>query len=219
MPRHSPYALHSLILGSLNYMRFLKFLPNYGKTLKKSIWYLLCLVFKVLYCDSLQSHFRKTVIQFLETDFGGDEESPVFASQIPPAQRPNTLYSVPVSHHSLIKQFTELFYLTVRAFRSSTPKVFTINSLMLYTIFWGSLWWRWGESNSWPPACKAGALPTELHPHSILGFPVLVGLSGLEPPTSRLSGVRSNHLSYKPSGFLFNFTEPSKMNSAVRHFF
>ena len=26
----------------------------------------------------------------------------------------------------------------------------------------------------------------------------LVGLGGLEPPTSRLSGVRSNHLSYKP---------------------
>ena len=26
--------------------------------------------------------------------------------------------------------------------------------------------WRWGESNSWPPACKAGALPAELHPHS-----------------------------------------------------
>ena len=26
-------------------------------------------------------------------------------------------------------------------------------------------WWRWGESNSWPPACKAGALPAELHPH------------------------------------------------------
>ena len=26
----------------------------------------------------------------------------------------------------------------------------------------------------------------------------LMGLSGLEPPTSRLSGVRSNRLSYKP---------------------
>ena len=27
----------------------------------------------------------------------------------------------------------------------------------------------------------------------------LVGRGGLEPPTSRLSGVRSNHLSYRPS--------------------
>ena len=26
-----------------------------------------------------------------------------------------------------------------------------------------------------------------------------VGLGGVEPPTSRLSGVRSNHLSYKPN--------------------
>ena len=28
----------------------------------------------------------------------------------------------------------------------------------------------------------------------------LVGLGGLEPPTSRLSGVRSNRLSYEPIG-------------------
>ena len=26
----------------------------------------------------------------------------------------------------------------------------------------------------------------------------MVGRGGLEPPTSRLSGVRSNHLSYRP---------------------
>ena len=30
---------------------------------------------------------------------------------------------------------------------------------------------------------------------------MLVGLRGLEPPTLRLSGVRSNHLSYKPMLF------------------
>ena len=31
-------------------------------------------------------------------------------------------------------------------------------------------WWRWGGSNSWPPACKAGALPAELRPHIITLF-------------------------------------------------
>ena len=78
-------------------------------------------------------------------------------------------------------------------------------------------WWRWTGSNRWPPACKAGALPAELHPHfSFLSVPTfepfkrlnrfnvwavwafkpfkrsMVGLDGLEPSTSRLSGVRSN---------------------------
>ena len=33
-------------------------------------------------------------------------------------------------------------------------------------------------------------------------YPVLVGLGGLEPPTSPLSGARSNHLSYRPKDFL-----------------
>ena len=55
-------------------------------------------------------------------------------------------------------------------------------------------WRRW-DSNSWPPACKAGALPTELRPHWAFRR---MGLNGLEPSTSRLSGVRSNQLSYKP---------------------
>ena len=60
--------------------------------------------------------------------------------------------------------------------------------------------WRWRDSNSWPPACKAGALPTELYPHedSIESSAKRMGLNGLEPSTSRLSGVRSNQLSYKP---------------------
>ena len=39
-----------------------------------------------------------------------------------------------------------------------------------------------------------------------------MGLSGLEPPTSRLSGVRSNRLSYKP-GEIKNFFEICYRNS------
>ena len=45
-----------------------------------------------------------------------------------------------------------------------------------------------------------------------------MGLSGLEPPTSRLSGVRSNQLSYKPIGFgghLLSHTVSSAVPSAV----
>ena len=37
-----------------------------------------------------------------------------------------------------------------------------------YSTWWyqfSSSWWRWWDSNPWPPACRAGALPTELHPH------------------------------------------------------
>ena len=69
-------------------------------------------------------------------------------------------------------------------------------------------WWSQTGSNRRPPACKAGALPTELWPQGrkerasvALQAPnaeTLVGLGRLELPTSRLSSARSNQLSYKP---------------------
>ena len=58
-------------------------------------------------------------------------------------------------------------------------------------------WWSQSGSNRRPPACKAGALPAELWPLFMPSFE-LVGLGRFELPTSRLSGVRSNHLSYRP---------------------
>ena len=69
-------------------------------------------------------------------------------------------------------------------------------------------WWRWTGSNRRPPACKAGALPIELHPPnwiatratnpraSLKPARTMVGQGGLEPPTPRLSSVCSNQLSY-----------------------
>ena len=42
----------------------------------------------------------------------------------------------------------------------------------------------------------------------------LVGLGGLEPPTSRLSGVRSNQLSYRPMSWdLISITYRRKLSS------
>ena len=63
-------------------------------------------------------------------------------------------------------------------------------------------WWSQTGSNRRPHACKARALPTELWPREKRndGNPywMMVGLGRLERPTSPLSGVRSNHLSYRP---------------------
>ena len=69
-----------------------------------------------------------------------------------------------------------------------------------------SRWWSQTGSNRRPPACKAGALPTELWPRSAERVQrqvggasrEVVGLGRLELPTSRLSSARSNQLSYKP---------------------
>ena len=44
----------------------------------------------------------------------------------------------------------------------------------------------------------------------------LVGLDGLEPSTSRLSGARSNHLSYKP---LLCVSDSSHLSARVRSLF
>ena len=65
-------------------------------------------------------------------------------------------------------------------------------------------WWSQSGSNRRPSRCKRDALPAELWPRPFDGFarcrPKLnmVGLGGVEPPTSPLSGVRSNQLSYRP---------------------
>ena len=52
--------------------------------------------------------------------------------------------------------------------------------------------------------------------YNFAGSPALVGLSGLEPPTSRLSGVRSNRLSYKPIFFRLPGSHPFALGGDER---
>ena len=56
----------------------------------------------------------------------------------------------------------------------------------IYNSQWN--WWRWTDSNRWPPACKAGALPAELHP---LKF---------KPETRN----KTDHFGFRNSGFGFH---------------
>ena len=84
--------------------------------------------------------------------------------------------------------------------------------VLLFCALFGFQW-----TFAFAARCAAGGLnvatsPLELAlgplPHCSLCFiphlsiVELVGSSGLEPPTSRLSGARSNHLSYEPIQFL-----------------
>ena len=74
-----------------------------------------------------------------------------------------------VEYFSLIisKQWVYLEQIFVRNefFRRCRVRVYAKPRKNLFSGKKMSKWWRWGGSNSWPPACKAGALPAELHPH------------------------------------------------------
>jgi hypothetical protein len=91
-------------------------------------------------------------------------------------------------------QFSRCF---VWSFTTPADCSSTSAELFLYLLFVSFLCddhrWRLADSNRWHPACKAGALPTELNPRTFSWYKV--GYSGLEPETSPLSGVRSNQLS------------------------
>lgn len=80
-------------------------------------------------------------------------------------------------------------------------------------------WWRQTGSNRRPPACKAGALPAELCPHTETSQGTsarqLVGLVGFEPTTPALSRRCSNRLSYRPLS-LSKFTADKRERSTSR---
>ena len=112
---------------------------------------------------------------------------------------PNTCTEKPLFFFK-ITSLSQLYnYLFVSYTYSVFNEHFVINSTEL-------IWWRWWDSNPWPPACRAGALPAELHPHFI-GFCCflhlaihiivnLVGPSGLEPPWKTYLSLHSRKAAY-----------------------
>ena len=62
--------------------------------------------------------------------------------------------------------------------------IITILSFLYFTYMkYKYYWWRQGDSNSWPPACKADALPAELWIQKQKSFKKMVTPRGIEPTT------------------------------------
>ena len=94
-----------------------------------------------------------------------------------------------IALHLLVFGFLLLIYLSVYP-----SDVLIFSSLKILSFLF----------NMWFSRYMLGAINSTIAP---------VGLSGLEPPTSRLSGVRSNRLSYKP--FLYPAPTCSPISSPI----
>ena len=119
--------------------------------------------------------------------------------------------------------------------RQSIPSTADNVACVIFLAMPKNQWWSRTGSNRRPEACKATALPTELRPHDFcrakIYWPaalclqsarghrlitnlIMVGLGRFELPTSRLSGVRSNQLSYRPMIFAKqNIYRPATLSS------
>ena len=150
VPRHPPCALISLtFLVSLDFISVWNLL----------LWVLSLLRFVICYYDCFLFDVLLSFLIFLRL-------ISVFGFQ-------GTTLTVFISHSSvLLRLRTRNLWLLVL---KSIQMLFASSSHIWKQAFICSssrktLEWRRRDSNSWPPACKAGALPTELRPHVGEGF-------------------------------------------------
>ena len=137
---------------------------------------------------------------FNSLEFGGDEQNrtvdPLLARQVLSQLSYTPIFTFlgglksNSSHSPLGSAYTTFF-----AFVLS----FSFDPLRSFRIFFGGLKWTQVTLRLVPLILRfsRSCSISLLIPQNPFGF-FLVGSSGLEPPTSRLSGVRSNHLSYEP---------------------
>ena len=71
-----------------------------------------------------------------------------------------------------------------------------------------------GEIRTLDPLLARQVLSQLSYAPVVVLYSVSMGLSGLEPPTSRLSGVRSNQLSYNP---VCKIWQPPTFPSRLQH--
>ena len=178
MPRHSPYALIRLnfpisdylkSLGSLRSLELLEFHKTFFRL------FLLFAVKRLSFCALINffppfgeivfypTFYRKTYTNLLIFVLFVCSFFLLFnlfsfirfsmINQVFPTSRLVWLAQVDSNHRPRAYQ--------ARALTTWAMRHYGYSSRFPYSY----LWWRWWESNPWPPACRAGALPAELHPH------------------------------------------------------
>ena len=158
VPRHPPCALSCLtsLISSFYSVRNWVFVTYWLLLLKA-----FCLVYKHLYgflgCLDIFSHC------FL---FSCQLESVITSSRCWQSPNPSShsLHSANKFAHVVPARLAVLIvYQNLFCMKFSMYNSFSLSFESLLSSVDDK--WRWRDSNSWPPACKAGALPTELHPH------------------------------------------------------
>ena len=152
MPRHSPYALISLtIFLVLNYARFS--FEEFIVVFPTSQTFVCLLEYLFVFLIAFTCFF--SLFNFQDANLNASRSA--WWAQVDSNHRPHAYQACA---------------LTTWAMRPFRLKL-TGYSFFLYPLAF-RLWWRWGGSNSWPPACKAGALPAELHPHFFQGLRIAI---------------------------------------------
>ena len=179
VPRHPPCALLSLTCQYLFRYCLCQSCSNHffwvllhSHTLQFNVSVLFCLFRETIACFSGFTFFRFFFIQFSRYTCGG---------RFAPSLLLSTL--VRTAHLSLCRGFPRTCggrfapFLLLSAWVRSPPLLAVPSGFgLLFSVI----------------------LITAYNPRELPPAQPVVGSSGLEPPTSRLSGVRSNHLSYEP---------------------
>ena len=184
MPRHSPCALLSLTIwimfssslkwfySIIAYCSFL--LPDLQFSL--FVVFLICITFFFI---QFSSYFLQPLLDCLVGTSGlepptsrlsGVRSNHLSYAPIIRLRRKTAkvwLSSIPSLYCFAIPSNFVMPEILLSSFASDCSFLSRLDFLRLFSLS-SSLWWRWGGSNSWPPACKAGALPAELHPQ-VLG--------------------------------------------------
>ena len=77
--------------------------------------------------------------------------------------------------YQLVHLFNSIPLALMVGWKGLEPSTSRLSAECSNQLSYQPIWWRLRESNPWPPACKAGALPAELNPRILL-FKVLAFL-------------------------------------------